>query len=105
MSTNRTWPPGQVTTASTASRVVPASSYTTERSRPTNRLNSEDFPTFGRPTMVKRGSPASSWASFGSAWGRSMTIRSSRSPAPRPWSAETGTGSPKPNEKNRAASG
>ena len=52
VSTNRTGPSAHSTTASTASRVVPASSNTTERSSPTSRLNRLDLPTFGRPTSA-----------------------------------------------------
>ncbi len=42
--------------ASTLSRVVPASSNTTERSSPTNALKIDDLPTFGRPTRANFGS-------------------------------------------------
>ena len=45
---------------STASRVVPGISLTSIRSSPTSRLRSEDFPTFGRPTIAILIAPASS---------------------------------------------
>ena len=61
VSTNRTVPcSGQVTSESTLSRVVPATSETTLRSDPTSRLNRLDLPTLGRPTIANRGSGACS---------------------------------------------
>ncbi len=102
VSTNRTVPPGHSTRASTASRVVPASSNTTERSCPTSRLNRLDLPTFGRPTSANRGSSPSGAAPSSS--GRSSTTRSRRSPEFRPCIAETVSGSPRPSEWNASAS-
>ena len=43
-------------------------------------------------------------SSSGSSSGSSSTMRSSRSPVPRPWAAETATGSPRP-RRNSSASG
>ena len=83
VSTKRTGPSGQGTTASTASRVVPASSNTTDRSSPTSRLNRLDFPTFGRPTSANRGCSAPA-SPFAGASGSSCTMRSSRSPRRAP---------------------
>src|ERR1700721_3742318 len=37
------------------SRVIPGSSPTIDRRLPVSRLNSVDFPTFGRPTMAMTG--------------------------------------------------
>ena len=77
-----------------ASRVVPASSETITRSEPTNRLTSEDLPTFGRPITARRTTSSSGSASTGT--GASSTMRSSRSPVPRPSAADTGIGKPRP---------
>ena len=41
-------------TVSIASRVVPGTSETITRSRPTSRLRSDDLPTFGRPRIATR---------------------------------------------------
>ena len=98
-----------------ASRVVPARSWTTERSSPTSRLNSVLLPTFGRPTMATRGGRGSSGdprlvagcrrrrrrrAHRRDRPGRRSTTTSSRSPARRPCSALTGYGSPRPSARN-----
>ena len=97
MSTKRYVHPPNSTTVSTASRVVPGASCTIERSSPMRRLNSVDFPTFGRPRIATRTSPTSSSdasASVGS--GKRPTTASRRSPVRLPCSAETATGSPRP---------
>ena len=60
VSTNTIGPSSVSTSVSIESRVVPAMSWTTERSSPTSRLNSVDLPTFGRPTMATRGGGGSS---------------------------------------------
>ena len=52
VSTNRSRCPCQVIRASTASRVVPATSLTSTRSSRTRRFTSDDLPTFGRPTIA-----------------------------------------------------
>ena len=91
---------------SIGSRVVPASSETITRCSPRKRLTSEDLPTLGRPITARRmlscslsGSPSTDRRSSSSA-----TIRSSRSPEPSPWAAETGSGSPMPRRWKSAAS-
>ena len=107
VSTNTIGPSRVSTRVSIASRVVPAMSWTTERSSPTSRLNSVLLPTLGRPTIATRGgatssafqsgSPsASTSGSIGSTGSSSRTVgmrattSSSRSPARRPCSALTG---------------
>ena len=82
---------------------MPASSKTTERSRPRSRLNKLDFPTFGRPTNANLGSRSSSSRTSGAS-GSSATMRSSRSPVARPCMPDTATGSPSPSAWNAAAS-
>ncbi len=82
-----------------------------ERSSPNNRLNSVDLPTFGRPMMATRGMDTSPSAGVGrsspalSVAGseNSATTASSRSPVPRPCSALTGYGSPRPSDTNSHA--
>src|SRR5918996_114584 len=61
-----------------------------------------NFPTFGRPMMATP-PHASSGSSRPS--GRTATRASRRSPDPRPWRADTGRGSPRPNRKKSAAAG
>ncbi len=75
------------------SRVVPAIGVTITRSSPSSRLSSDDLPTFGRPISASR---VASSASALPVPGSRSTIRSSRSPVPRPWVADTGIGSPSP---------
>ena len=78
---------------SIASRVVPAISDTITLSSPTMAFTSDDLPTFGRPITAIR----AAWSSPGaSASATSSDTRSSRSPVPSPWVADTGTGSPRP---------
>ena len=104
MSIRTTRRPSTSSSVSIASRVVPAISETITRSRPRKALTSEDLPTFGRPITASRtGASSSSSAACGS--GSSSTTRSSRSPVPRPWVAETASGSPRPSAWNSAASG
>ena len=81
-------------TSSTLSLVVPASPLTTALSSPERRFKSVLFPTLGLPTMASlgRSSPPSR---FRPPLAFSRT-RSKRSPTPRPWRAEMGTGSPSP---------
>ena len=98
-----------------ASRVVPATSETTNRSWPSSALTKVDLPTLGRPTMAMRMSPVGRWSSVTSSGslllerrelrlGRRrrrdrparLTMASSSSRVPRPCSAETGKTSPKP---------
>ena len=44
--------PSSITASVSRSRVVPGTAVTIARSAPASRLNSVDFPTFGRPTMA-----------------------------------------------------
>ena len=100
---NRIGPSSVSTTVSIASRVVPGMSCTTARSSPISRLNSVDLPTFGRPTIATPGiGGPSSLDLLGAARprGSSSTSSSSRSPVPRPCSAVTGNGSPRPSDTN-----
>ncbi len=53
VSTRRKRRPAASMRASTESRVVPAISDTIARSSPSSALTSEDFPTFGRPTIAR----------------------------------------------------
>ena len=100
VSTNRIGPSSVSTIVSTASRVVPGMSWTTERSSPIIRLKSVDFPTFGRPTIetekILSASGSSSSTTTSGSGGNSSMSDSRRSPVPRPWSALTGNGSPTP---------
>ena len=57
---------------STASRVVPATSLTSMRSSRRMRLTSDDFPTFGRPTIAMRGSGSSAFCSSDFAVGQPL---------------------------------
>ncbi len=52
VSTRCTGMPPSETVSVTRSRVVPGIAVTMARSRSTNRLNSEDLPTLGRPTIA-----------------------------------------------------
>ena len=104
VSTNRHGRPPSWTSSSTGSRVVPATASTTTRSPPANLFSRLDLPTFGRPTQchpaqVRRAGPRPP-ACTGSA----ASTASSRSPLPRPCSAETGNGSPRPRIHSAAAS-
>ena len=74
----------------------PPRSETITRSRPRKALTSEDLPTFGRPITASRTRSSSRPRRPPSSGGSSSTSRSSRSPVPRPWAAETGIGSPSP---------
>src|SRR5262245_9290056 len=109
VSTRRTGPSSVSITVSIESRVVPGRSWTTDRSSPVSWLKRVDLPTLGRPTMATAtpsgepapasgaaGSPAPAGSAPGSASGRRATTASNRSPVPRPWSALTGYGSPRP---------
>ena len=89
-------------TVSIASRVVPGTSDTITRSRPTSAFRSDDLPTFGRPRMATR--IASSPTGRSSRPGSRATISSRRSPVPWPCSAEIGIGSPSPRRWNSSAS-
>ena len=106
VSTKRSGPSSVSITVSIESRVVPGSSCTTARSSPTRRLNSVDFPTFGRPTIaIENGPPSSSGsASVATGGGNAATTASSRSPLPRPCNADTTWGSPRPSCVNAQAS-
>ncbi len=96
VSTKRSGPSSVSTMVSTASRVVPGMSCTTERSSPTRRLKRVDFPTFGRPTMAIEKMPSSASTGSSGSGGNASTRASSRSPLPRPWIADTGCGVPRP---------
>ena len=103
MSTRISLRPSTSIGVSIASRVVPATSDTITRSRPRNALTRLDLPTFGRPITARRTTSSSSSATSSSS-GSSSTRRSSRSPVPRPWAAETATGSPRPSPWKSCAS-
>ena len=79
-----------------ASRVVPATSETMERSFAVSLFVSDDLPAFGRPMMATL-MPGSSSASAGSStFFSSSTTASSKSPVPWPCIDDTGHGSPRP---------
>src|SRR5215203_1424969 len=101
VSTRTTGRPSTSSRVSIASRVVPAMSETITRSEPRKALTSEDLPTLGRPITATR--TVSSSSSCGSRSPRATTIASRRSPVPRPWVEETGSGSPRPRAWNSAA--
>ncbi len=92
-----------LTSSSTGSTVVPATLSTTTRSLPARAFSSEDLPTFGLPSSATRRGPASRPIPEPSS-GRIATAASSRSPAPRPCSAETVCGSPSPSDHSDWAS-
>ena len=111
-----TGPSGVSRTVSIASRVVPGMSCTIERSSPSSRLKSVDFPTLGRPMMATLGvspevgvatvgpsPPARSSGSARPGAGSRSTTASSKSPVPRPWIALTERGSPRPSATNSQA--
>src|SRR5437867_670804 len=62
VSMNTSRRPSYANGVSIASRVVPGSSATTSRSRPSKRLTRLDFPTLGRPTTATWIASSSSWA-------------------------------------------
>ena len=68
-------------------------------------LTSEDLPTFGRPITREADDVLVLVVGVSSSSGSSSTRRSSRSPVPRPWAAETAIGSPSPSPWNSCASG
>ena len=79
-----------------ASRVVPATSDTMERSPEVILFVSDDLPAFGRPMMatLTEGSSSSSWGTSSSC--SLATTSSSKSPVPWPCIDDTGHGSPSP---------
>ena len=93
-------PPSSIS-SSTGSRVVPATSSTKTRCSPASAFNKLDFPTFGRPTIAILRNPSSGNSEPTS--GNSSTNRSSKSPEPRPCSAETKWGSPNPKFQSACA--
>ena len=105
VSTNRQMRPPNSTCSSIGSRVVPARSFTTARSEPTALFKSEDFPTFGRPIIATRRGPPNSCFATAETSGRTFIASSSMSATPRPCTAETGYGSPRPSDQSDAASG
>ena len=93
VSTSVNVPAGVFHSVSMASMVVPARGSTRTRSSRSSMFTIEDLPTLGRPTMATRVPGAGgSLARLG----RSATTSSSRSPMPKPFSEETGSGSPSP---------
>ena len=107
VSTNRTRPTsGHSTSASTLSRVVPASSKTTDRSSPTSLLNRLDLPDVRTPDQREPGLVVLVLAASvdDGASGRRSTRRSRSSPTPRPCLDDTGIGSPRPSARNAGTS-
>jgi len=91
--------------SSIASRVVPATSFTMRRLLFSRRFASDDFPTFGLPMKLMQMGPRSRLSSAASppsgsaaSGGRPILSRmaSRSSDSPRPCSAETQMGSPRP---------
>ena len=83
--------PFRTSGATTRSRVTPLISWTIDRRRPTIVLKSEDFPTFGRPTIAIAGTPpfvVSTAAFCGMGrfpqWKELIRSRSSRAARPAP---------------------
>ncbi|CAB4607350.1 unannotated protein [freshwater metagenome] len=105
VSTKRHTFPAISTCSSIGSRVVPASSLTTARSLPTALFKSEDLPTLGRPIRATRRGPPTSCLATLLILGSTFMAASSMSATPRPCTAETGYGSPKPSDQRPAASG
>src|SRR5450830_1473694 len=101
VSTKRYSRPPRDRRTSIESRVVPAISDTITRSAPTSAFTSDDFPTFGRPTIaIGSGSVRVSGSRSD---GSTVSIASSSSSAPVPWSAETPMTFGKPSEKPSAS--
>ena len=90
VSTMRNWRLCQVSTVSTASRVVPGTSLTIIRSSRSKRLTSDDLPALGRPTIAIDTSSGTG-GSAGTAVGQLVIgVRAApRPPARRPWSHGT----------------
>ena len=97
---------------SIGSRVVPGASCTSTRSSPSRQLTSDDLPTFGFPMKAmrmgrfsssRRGGGAARTAADAASLGRRATTASRNWLTPRPWLAETGNTSSKPNENASAA--
>ena len=102
MSTSTNVESSRRSTVSIESRVVPGTSETITRSRPTSAFRSDDLPTFGRPRIATL---IASSPTGRSPWpGSRATISSRRSPEPWPCSAEIGIGSPSPRRWNSSAS-
>ncbi len=105
ISRNRRSPRSKI--VSIASRVVPGVGATITRGRPRMAFTSDDLPTFGRPRMATRISSSASAPSPSSpstsGGGSRSTIASSRSPVPRPCSADTLIGSPRPSPCSSSA--
>jgi hypothetical protein len=76
------------------SRVVPATGVTMFLSSPIKALAREDLPTFGFPTIVKRGKSFLSSSLLLA--GTKSVILSRRSPVPLPLADEMANGSPRP---------
>mmetsp|Transcript_10012 Transcript_10012/g.40616 ORF Transcript_10012/g.40616 Transcript_10012/m.40616 type:complete len:235 (-) Transcript_10012:164-868(-) len=113
----------RATASSMASRVVPATSDTMDRSSPTSRFSSELLPTLGRPTsateIVVAESSYTAASSASSSRRRRAVAASSRmrarsasiagssasrtSATPLPWTAEHASGSPRPSDQKSAA--
>mmetsp|Transcript_19666 Transcript_19666/g.58268 ORF Transcript_19666/g.58268 Transcript_19666/m.58268 type:complete len:275 (-) Transcript_19666:483-1307(-) len=112
VSTKRKTVPSTSSSASTASRVVPATSETMARAGPgpRKRFMRLDLPTFGRPSSATSMRGASSCASSAamSLLRRAMALSSagkhasSTSATPWPWIAEQATGSPSPRGQKSA---
>ena len=84
VSTNTYSVPLRMTDSSTASRVVPATGETMERSEPAKAFSSVDLPTFGRPMMATLifGSSPAFRRSFSRAHRKSGVTNSSKSSKP-----------------------
>ena len=105
VSTNRhVFPPSSIS-SSTGSRVVPGTSSTSARGWPASLLSRLDLPTLGRPSKATRRGPPVMPNGSGGPCGSAPSTASSRSPLPRPCSALTGCGSPRPSDHSEAAAG
>src|SRR6478736_1499930 len=104
VSTKRQVLPPSSMSSSTGSRVVPATLSTTTRSEPARRLSRLDLPTLGRPTRATRRGPPWAYAPCADTSGSTSSTASRASPLPRPCTADTGNGWPRPRFHSIAAS-
>ena len=105
VSTNRQVVPPSSISSSTGSRVVPATASTSTLVSPASLFSRLDLPTLGRPIRAMRRGPPSAPNCSRGASGSASSTASSRSPLPRPCSALTGRGSPRPSDHSAVAAG
>mmetsp|Transcript_27572 Transcript_27572/g.70244 ORF Transcript_27572/g.70244 Transcript_27572/m.70244 type:complete len:340 (+) Transcript_27572:685-1704(+) len=97
------WPPGSVTSVSTASRVVPLMSHTMTRSSPQMALSRLLLPTFGLPTIATARGVSSSRIASPLGSGSTCVISSSSSAVPVPVMADSVCGWTPSSQKSATA--